>query len=155
MILACAHAGFRSGTAAALTPREVQDGYIVVSTKRGARTQTPVTPALRACLDLALDPDRTYLNQLSERDWRNSRTEIAKRWRAWKVKCGVRKELRFHDLRRGLARRLYKQTGGDLRAVQALLSHTQLSSTLHYLAVHNKRVTADTLALAINGKDTD
>lgn len=155
MILACAHAGLRSGTAAALCPSHVQDGYIVVSTKKGMKTQTPLTDDLRTVLALAPNAIEPYVVQLSGKGWLNPMVEIGKRWRKWKKVCGVRPELHFHDLRRGLARRLYKQTGGDLRAVQSLLSHSNLASTLHYLDVQNKRVTADTLTLAINAPDTD
>jgi integrase/recombinase XerC len=54
------------------------------------------------------------------------------RWRRWKQRLGIRKELRPHDLRRALARALYDQTG-DLRQVQSLLGHASLRATFHYL----------------------
>lgn len=119
MIAACAFAGLRSGTAARLCPSHITDGHIIIATKKGQVTKTPVHPALWSIFGLAPEgsPTETYLKLLSGRNWVNPMYEIGKRWRKWKAKVGVRPGLGFHDLRRGLARSVYRTSGGDLRAV--------------------------------------
>jgi site-specific recombinase XerC len=57
---------------------------------------------------------------------------LKRRWCIFRATAGIRKELRLHDLRRALARAVY-QTTGDLRQAQAVLSHSNLTSTLWYL----------------------
>ncbi len=71
------------------------------------------------------------IDLLEGRTLRAANTSLHDRWNKWKKQAGVRQELRLHDLRRGIARRVYA-TSGDLRVVQSLLGHKQLSSTLHY-----------------------
>lgn len=62
----------------------------------------------------------------------------------WVTGIGLRKEdYGTHSLRRTKASIIYKQTG-NLRAVQILLGHTKIESTVRYLGVDVE----DTLALA-------
>jgi integrase len=62
----------------------------------------------------------------------------------WVTGIGLRKEdYGTHSLRRTKASIIYKQTG-NLRAVQILLGHTKIESTVRYLGVDIE----DALALA-------
>jgi site-specific recombinase XerC len=150
-VLCAGEAGLRTGTTLRVRPVDVQDGYIVTRTKRGMVTKTPVSQRLAALLAVVpspVDTRQTVFDLLCGHVYQEPDRELQKRWAAWKRKCGVRSELRLHDLRRGLARRLYAATG-DLRLVQSLLSHDQLTSTLHYLDAADRRVTPQTLDAAI------
>jgi len=151
VILCCSQAGLRSGTAMRLTPSNIIEGHIVARTKRGQVTQTPISTALRAVLNLippSTPQDMPIVHALAGRHYEQTEVHIRKLWRRWKRQCGITRDLRLHDLRRGLARRLYAATQ-DIRSVQSLLSHTQLGSTLHYLDAANRRVTPTALEDAI------
>ena len=50
----------------------------------------------------------------------------------FRISLGITRRVTPHDLRRTTAVAMYKHSG-DLRAVQALLGHANLNSTLHYL----------------------
>ena len=53
----------------------------------------------------------------------------------WVAAIGLRrKDFGTHSLRRTKAAMIYKQTG-NLRAVQILLGHTKIESTVRYLGV--------------------
>lgn len=55
--------------------------------------------------------------------------------RRWVIGIGLRPEdYGTHSLRRNKASIIYKQTG-NLRAVQILLGHTKIESTVRYLGV--------------------
>ncbi|HEY9137463.1 MAG TPA: hypothetical protein VIM67_04265, partial [Terriglobus sp.] len=118
-ILCASEAALRTGTTLRVRPQDVQDGYIVTRTKRGMVTKTPVSSRLAALLAVvppAVDTRQTVFDLLCGHVYMEPDRELAKRWAAWKKRCGVRSELRLHDLRRGLARRVYAATG-DLRIV--------------------------------------
>jgi len=76
-------------------------------------------------------------------------TEMAARreFTLCKKAAGIERKLTFHDLRRTTAHRVYELTG-DLRIVQALLSHTYLSSTFRYLGHHLQPLDRDLLEIA-------
>ena len=62
----------------------------------------------------------------------------------WVIGIGLRAEdYRTHSLRRTKASIIYKQTG-NLRAVQILLGHTKIESTVRYLGIE----VDDALAIA-------
>jgi integrase len=156
VILACGHAAVRSGTAVRIRPADVQEGHIVIRTKKGGMTKTPVSPALAAVMAIAPEDttgQQTFVNLLAGRDWKYPATQINKEWNRWKKRCGVRPELTLHDMRRGLARRLYAETG-DIRAVQSLLSHQSMQATLHYLDATDRRVSIVDLNAAIARGDS-
>lgn len=156
LITACAEAGLRSGTAVRVAPEHAVDNHIVIRTKKGGMTNTPISPALAALMGLVpADADTTqpYVVTLGQKNWKDPLQELEKRWARWKRKCKVRTGLRFHDLRRGLARRLYAVTG-DARTVQALLSHKSLASTLWYLDATNRSVTIGQVNAAIQQGDS-
>ena len=64
-----------------------------------------------------------------------STREYARVVEEWVGGIGLRREdYGTHSLRRTKAVLIYKQTG-NLRAVQILLGHTKIESTVHYLGV--------------------
>ena len=156
VILCAAEAALRLGTSVTVRPADVRAGHIVTRTKNGAVTKTPISDNLAAVLAVLPPPAnerQTIVDLLAGYVYAEPDREYHKRWAAWKRKCGVRPSLRLHDLRRGLARRLYAETG-DLRIVQSLLTHTNLASTLHYLDASDRAVLPSMLAAAIKRKDS-
>ena len=67
---------------------------------------------------------------------------FTKQWKALKARCGVRTDLRIHDLRRTVAEDTWQATH-DLRQVQMILGHRSITTTAKYLA---QTLTADELA---------
>ena len=156
IILACAEAGLRSGTAIRVRLCDVIDGRFVAETKKGAITNVPISQdlsALLATLRPDVDTTRPIMELLAGKEWKFPAREMQKRFARWRKACGVRPSLTLHDLRRGLARRIYKATG-DVRVVQALLSHRSLASTLWYLDSSNRGVTLAALSAAIDAPPT-
>lgn len=160
-LLLCSDMAIRSGTAARISPKHYDKGKgtLTFRTKYSNAQTLEVTAELRALLDTpGLDPDLPYVAQLARgKEWRTGRPlqclgrmshrSMHGAWRRLKEAAGVRKELRPHDLRRTTVRRVYELTH-DLRKAQALLGHSDLTSTLWYLQAQHATVSAETLELA-------
>lgn len=133
MILAASEAGLRSGAAFGCTLRNCLDGRIAATTKNGKISNVPTSPRILALLQFIPEEtplDTRIVDALEGKPIRQLAHQ--RRWWEWKQHCGVRQGLRVHDLRRGLARRVYLHSH-DLLQVQALLTHASLTSTLWYL----------------------
>src|SRR5690348_14178743 len=104
-------------------------------TKRPVRFELlePARSSLLASLERRGDPLDNYafpsrVDHLSTRQY-------SRRVEEWVSGIGLRKEdSGTHSLRRTKAALIYKQTG-NLRAVQILLGHTKIESTVRYLGV--------------------
>lgn len=138
MLLLCYDAALRGGTAVQCAPKHIRNGRVRMHTKFGDSVDVPLSPRLAAHLAIAtfgLPPEvaqsvstpysallfgRPYRLQQFENDFARLREAT-----------GIQ-TLTLHDLRRSKARELYATTH-DLRAVQSLLGHRSLRSTLHYL----------------------
>ena len=141
-ILLCADLGLRHTTALSITPRHYNpiDKTIFFTTKNGFQQQLPVTPEIAHTMQFlppTASPDNPVYATLN-----GYQTERGKRSRAMhaafrklKLDTGVRLELRIHDLRRSAAETAWAATK-DLRAVQAILGHTNIATTNRYL--HNR-----------------
>jgi len=129
--------------------RKIKSRAIVVQQKTGRSVQFELLEATRnsllawlECRGGALDefvfPSRIdHIKHLSTRQYARLVDE-------WVTGIGLRKEdYGTHSLRRTKASIIYKQTG-NLRAVQILLGHTKIESTVRYLGVDVE----DALALA-------
>jgi integrase len=105
----------------------------------------PARASLLAWLDRrggALD-DYAFPSRIDHSDHLSTR-QYARLVEEWVTGIGLRKEdYGTHSLRRTKASIIYKQTG-NLRAVQILLGHTKIESTVRYLGVDIE----DALALA-------
>ena len=133
LILAASEAGLRSGTAYRCTIGDCAAMRIAARTKNQRLTDTPISPAiaeLLATIDPLTPPDTRVVDALNHQPI--SQNALKRRWCLFRTKAGIRKQLRLHDLRRGLARAVYDTTG-DLRQAQAILSHSNLTSTLMQL----------------------
>ncbi len=143
-MLLCRDAGLRSGTALRLSAQHLADGgrMIQTRTKNGAQAQVPTTERLRRLL-LAAErmcvPDQPLVAAMAGRA-SVRRQHAGDMLGAAQRRLGLKKRWTFHDLRRTAARELYKDTG-DLRKVQALLAHSNLAQSLHYLS--DRGVTVD------------
>lgn len=129
--------GLRAGTAINVTAADISSGSIQRRTKRGAGTSIPLSGRLiqlaTAAQVLAVNGEPLCMAlgcrlTTSERRYKallgcirrtQERLRLNGRWR-------------MHDLRRSAAHEMYTRTG-DLRKVQALLSHSDLRHTLWYL----------------------
>lgn len=78
---------------------------------------------------------------VSSRGLRLSRTSIAQRLRVWAQRSGLGQHLHPHRLRHSFATHLLENSG-DLRAVQELLGHAQLSTTQIYTHLDWQRLAA-------------
>jgi integrase len=153
MILCGSEAGLRSGAAYGCTLRNCLDGRIMAITKNGVVTNTPTSPRLQALL--AIVPAETPLDTQVVHALEGApvaQKTLRRRWWEWKKRCNVRSTVRMHDLRRSLARRVY-DTSHDLRQVQALLSHANLTSTLWYLDAGQPELEDTNLTQAIAAQE--
>lgn len=150
LLLLCSDCALRSGTARRIAPCDIlvdEAGRwsIAIRSKRASMAQVPVTERIRALMQLAPcgDPAVSYVGALRPtqgggRGW--SPGTVAHNFMRLKRASGVRLDLRLHDLRRTAALKIYDDTK-DLRVTQALLTHTRLESTLHYLTQHKSHLT--------------
>lgn len=112
----------------------------LVQSKTGAPVQFEVTPQTRAALN-----DWSSTRGLSQHDWlfpsrKDPSRHISTRQYSrivdrWVSMIGLQKSTYgTHSLRRTKATIIYRKTG-NVRAVQLLLGHTKLDSTVRYLGV--------------------
>lgn len=141
-LLLCADLGLRHRTAASICPANYDraTNSLTFITKGNVQQTLPVTPDLKAMLITlppVTDPHVPIVNLLRRTDKGGRipgpKPRFTKQWQALKRRCGVRPELRIHDLRRTVAEDTWHATH-DLRAVQAVLGHTSPATTARYLA---------------------
>lgn len=145
-ILCSYDAALRTGTVVRLTAADIASGNIRMRTKRGRHTNTPMTVRLAVLARraaLMAKPGQTLVEALGLVIKRRKCAHITdaaavsamsyrKRLQQLRLYLFPLSSWHPHDLRRTAARRLYARTG-DLRAVQALLSHAGLGQSLWYL----------------------
>ena len=137
-LLLCADLGLRHRTATSICIANFDPltQALTFLTKGGVQQTLPASPALLATLTsfpAGTDPHVPIVNLLRPGRHHGSRPRLTKQWKALKRRCGVREELRVHDLRRTLAEDAW-HASHDLRQVQALLGHTSPHATARYLA---------------------
>lgn len=155
-LLLCSDLALRSGTAARLAPKHYNQETREVSivTKAGRSVHLPVTDELANIFAAVSDrdPETPFVHQLHRRCKVNANYLRNVFWRL-RHSLGITRDLRAHDLRRTTAVKALDITG-DLRLVQALLGHTQLRSTLHYLDHRNTTVPRELVeAIAQKGRN--
>jgi len=144
VLLAARECALRSGTIYRLAPEHVVDGCFVVKTKNGQTITVPITPRIRALVEAALansaHPDTAFIETLGLKASKFWKSVIARRLLLYRTEANAGKWT-LHDLRRTAARQLYTATG-DLRIVQSLLGHSNLTASLHYLGAASRPITA-------------
>lgn len=157
-LLLCSDLALRSGTAAYIAPQHYDEGAgeLTFTTKYSERLTLPVTEEI-AELFAQCDPrDPTpFTMQLHRAQGRRGPKPTHSRYYANSLRrefqtlldtTGIKRDLRPHDLRRSTAVAMLEATR-DIRAVQALLGHTNLASTFWYLDHHATPVKRATLEL--------
>jgi integrase len=119
---------------------QIRSRAIVVQQKTGRPVQFELLEPARASLLAWLErrggttDDFVFPSRLDHADHIGTR-QYARLVDEWVTAIGLRKEeYGTHSLRRTKASIIYKQTG-NLRAVQILLGHTKIESTVRYLGV--------------------
>lgn len=116
-------------------------------TKFGTSQTLPVTDELARIFDSCKgDPATPYVGQLSP-GGHLAHTTALNYFARLRRKVGITRRLTPHDFRRTTAVAAYELTH-DLRVVQALLGHSELATTLHYLDHRNTPVERNTLEMA-------
>jgi len=136
LIIATAGHGMRLGEAMRLCPAmyDAQNNTVTFRTKGQDTNTLSVTDELREILkavEPGTDPNTPLIATLKP-GGRCSRSTIQKAGELLKARTGTNPQLRFHDLRRTLAVRVYDHTK-DVRAVQQILGHRNLQTTCIYL----------------------
>lgn len=101
---------------------------------KGGKTRTlPTTPEIETLINAARQgsAEATVIETLAGRSLQPK--AIRAQFHALVKKTGVNPAINPHDMRRTTATRLYQMTK-DLPAVQQMLGHDNLTSTLHYIA---------------------
>jgi integrase len=119
---------------------QVRDRTTVIQQKTGRSVQFEITEqtrsAIRDWLSNATLGNGHYLFPSRFRDWSHISTrQYARIVHRWVERAGLDSSAYgTHSMRRTKAAQIYKKTG-NLRAVQLLLGHTKLESTVRYLGI--------------------
>lgn len=159
-LLLCGDIGLRAGTSAKVcsTMWDRDVGVLRIGgLKHGGSVVLPVTAELEQALKQAerLTPFapsnvpyvvRARRNYIVGQPLPNAdalRSALGQKFQRIAKRLGIN-NLRPHDLRRTVAEKLYRETG-DIRDVKALLGHTNLRSSFHYLERTATQISAATL----------
>jgi integrase len=153
-LLLCSDLAIRSGTAANIGPQHYDRAQrtLTFTTKWQEKLSLPTTTEIDVLISLCEFTDSTsFVRQLWARRRQrhgdlNNTNSLRKHFRQLCVNFSIPGKVRPHDLRRTAACAIYDHTR-DLRAVQALLGHKHLESTLHYLDHHLTKVSRANLEL--------
>jgi integrase len=142
MLRLCSDLAIRSGTAYKLCPQHYNEaeGVLTFRTKYSRSVTLPVSVPLRELFKLhAGASDVPYVTALNPR---GAQSDSAHRRMFARIRknLGITRRLTYHDLRRTTAVHAYDLTH-DLRLVQALLGHKELSHTLYYLDHNSTTIT--------------
>lgn len=137
-LLSC-YTALRSGELLRLQWSDVDnpDSYLRISSEQKNKTEARIP---------INDPARTILDRCRQRGGKKvfrftCRTWVSHKFKAYAVDVGL-KTARFHDLRHTFGSHL-AMSGGDLRAIQGLMRHKSIASTMVYAKVsaeHLKQV---------------
>jgi integrase len=144
-ILLCSDLAIRSGTAAGLGGKHYdhETRTLRFTTKCGARMALPVTAEIeQAIARCDLHSTVPFVRQLWTPGRQRGRRGVTKAidtgetprmtLRRLLKQAGITRRITAHDMRRATAVAVLDHTK-DIREVQAVLGHTNLKSTLHYL----------------------
>ena len=128
------YAGMRFQEVAALRWRDVHDKHLRVLGKGNKERLIPISPALHKALDayittavVTADTDLVFPSPVTG----GQITTIKSAIRLAKSRAGITRRLTPHMLRHAFATHLLER-GGDLRSIQMLLGHADISTTQIY-----------------------
>jgi len=138
--------GLRISEALSLTSRDFAAGDVLRVTGKGGRERlVPLLPAVREAVDQYRDlcpfqpaPDEPLFRGV--RGGPLGARAVQKLMQTLRGALGLPESATPHALRHSFATHLLA-SGGDLRAIQELLGHANLSTTQHYTAVDMTRLT--------------
>jgi len=146
-ILLCHDCALRSMNAISLSRHHYDEGNgtLTLLAKGQEPICIPTTARVRAILRDLKHPHRPFVQQLRHRSTTFNmaylRQMVTREWSALKIETGIRREIRLHDLRRTMARKVYDLTG-DVRVAQGLLGHKSPLTTWRYLDSMTKGTSA-------------
>lgn len=133
-----AYTGLRSGEVLRLTVADIDhiEGYLRISPERKNKEEyfIPINTNARAILDRAA----TRVNVGRLWPWKSVHW-ISQKFKGLAIKAGFL-DIRFHDLRHSFGTHMLAATGGDLRAVQKMMGHKSIASTMVYAGVTDDRL---------------
>jgi integrase/recombinase XerD len=150
LLLVLYGAGLRRSEACHLRVSDIDSRRMVLRVeqgKGGRDREVPLSPTLLAALrdDYRWMRPQTYLFPGTHQDWRADRPITAKViWEAVRLavrKAGIDKRVTPHTLRHTYATHLL-EAGADLRTIQLLLGHADLSHTSVYLHLSRRHLHA-------------
>ena len=118
----------------------VQDRATVIQRKTGRPVQFEITEQTRASIHdwlagATLENSQCLFPSRLRGQWHISTRQYARIVHRWVERAGLDSSAYgTHSMRRTKAAQIYKKTG-NLRAVQLLLGHTKLESTVRYLGI--------------------
>lgn len=117
---------------------DFSDDLLRIRGKGGKERIAPLGAEARACLQRWLAQRQAAQEEravfIARHGGRLGGRQVEKRLRDWAIKTGAQQHVHPHMLRHSFASHLL-QSSGDLRAVQELLGHANLSSTQIYTAL--------------------
>ena len=130
-----------------LASLDLQVGYVRILGKGSKERLVPVGDMARQKLQQYLDESRPHLDKKLDQQhvFLNQRGEKLTRQAFWvllkkyAITAGIEKDLTPHTLRHTFATHLLER-GADLRVIQALLGHSDISSTQIYTHISTKKL---------------
>lgn len=141
--------GIRVSELVNLTPDrlDLEVGYIIPMGKRSKERIVPMGEAAKGALREYLKKGRPHLAKKSTSRYLflNRKGDRLTRQGFWKIikdyaaRCGIREKVTPHTLRHSFATHLL-EGGADLRAIQAMLGHSNISTTQIYTHMARKKL---------------
>jgi len=133
-ILTAAHTGTRTGSIVKLGPAEWDGARLTYETKKGHRHITPVSAELANIIRAAMVLRPSAATFIEALHGVPLTAHLLSRWiQRLRVRVGIKRQVTLHDMRRGLAHRVYAETR-DLAMTQKVLGHSSPEQTQWYLA---------------------
>jgi integrase/recombinase XerD len=136
--------GLRVSEVCGLNLHDVDDEIVRVKGKGGKERIVPIAKAAVDAIDHYLIHFRPNAEGLplfiTEKGKRVDRTLVWKRIKLYAKQAGIRKEISPHTLRHSFATHLL-ENGADLRIIQEMLGHSNISTTDRYTHISQRHLT--------------
>jgi site-specific recombinase XerD len=151
ILTVCYAAGLRISEAVRLTPAAIDSQRMVIRVEQGKGRKDRYVMLSPKLLDMLRDywkrgRPSTWLFPGDKPDRPISTDSVTRACREVRTQCGITKPMTPHSLRHAFAVHLL-ESGTDLRTIQLLLGHRNLSTTARYLMIATNKVCATTSPL--------